>query len=310
MYSDAAAGKRRKKKKTLCVRHSAAAGVLLDFTFHFPFPSTLPSLHFRHLTPDAANMNLYHVSETADSQPSTTAETLVDGFHAEKMTGQNDRSQDQVQTLHGSEELAMFARCLEDVFNKVKLSTRLRRMEPRTAAAAEKQQRTRKIVRRIARVVKPPAPIGAIPRMLDQLKRRSSHLLLRSPDGSPNGPVHRIPAHVRINSAGVRQILAHWNGRSAFAADTDTVSDAKLSLLVWRPPSISLVAAAAAAAAAPPPTVEAWHVIPVTQLEAARFHHIPVEMRESMIPEELRHRIHCKLAAIVVSAAPPTVDVE
>lgn len=192
-----------------------------------------------------------------------------------------------------------------------------------------KQHRTR--VERLPRVVKKPAPIGPIPRMLDQLKRRCTRLLLTSTVADSAEPCHRVPAQVALHSHEVRQLLAaHWGGRSAFDMD-DPASEpadaaaaladstakiappscAKLSLLVWRAPRVQLVVSQADSVAPAGEStsfitqsrahhvIEAYHIIPVTLLEAARFHHIPVQMRAGMVSADLRAHIDRKLDALI-----------
>lgn len=146
-----------------------------------------------------------------------------------------------------------------------------------------------------------PAPIGPVPRMLDQLKRRCTRLLLK-PDSAATHPI-RVPVQVWLNANIVRHLLAYWNGCSAFATPSsdatgereterlESQENTKLSLLVWRAPVL--------APASSVRVLEAYHVIPVTLLEAARFHHIPVEMREGMIHADLRAHINSKLAALI-----------
>jgi hypothetical protein len=150
--------------------------------------------------------------------------------------------------------------------------------------------------------IKRPAPIGPVPRMLDQLKRRCTRLLLKPADSAVTHPI-RVPVQVWLNANIVQHLLAYWNGCSAFATpsfdstgerETDRLKsqeNTKLSLLVWRAPVL--------APASSVRVLEAYHVIPVTLLEAARFHHIPVEMREGTIHADLRAHINSKLAALI-----------
>lgn len=196
---------------------------------------------------------------------------------------------------------------LAPMANRARVCRRARKQQISSAASVLQ----RVVAGRQPRALKVPAPIGPIPRMLDQLKRRASRLLLKSPDG----PVRRAPVYVTFNSADVRSILANWHGRSAFAepvpndspeaagsasifnSNTGRCDDAKLSLLVWRPPEMAEITQCGEA----PHTQLAlamWHVIPVTQQEAMQFQHIPVEMRESMVGGELRCRIAAGLAAM------------
>ena len=196
------------------------------------------------------------------------------------------------------------------------------------ARTSIKQHRTR--VERLPRVVKKPAPIGPIPRMLDQLKRRCTRLLLTSTVADSAEPCHRVPAQVALHSHEVRQLLAHWGGRSAFdmynpasgpadAASADSTAEiappscAKLSLLVWRAPRVQLVVSQAESDSVAPAgesasfitqsqtyrVIEAYHIIPVTLLEAARFHHIPVQMRAGMVSADLRAHIDRNLDALI-----------
>jgi hypothetical protein len=142
---------------------------------------------------------------------------------------------------------------------------------------------------RIQTAAKLPSQIGPVPRMLDQLKRRCARLLLTSLEGA-SSPVQRVPARVNLTSETVRRIVAHWHGRSAFAAADSPVLAAttKMSLLVWCVPTFDPISSTR--------VVEAWHVIPVTLVEAAQYHHIPVEMRGAMINADLRAHINSKLA--------------
>lgn len=155
-----------------------------------------------------------------------------------------------------------------------------------------------------------PAPIGPIPRMIDQLKRRCTRLLLTTtPAEGATDPVHRVPVHVWLNSSDVRRLLEYWKGRSAFAAPApvnspaetteliDSVAATKLSLLVWRAPVLT------PAGASHVRLLKGYHVIPVTRLEATRFHHIPVEMRAGMINADLRALVDSKLDALMHAVA-------
>jgi hypothetical protein len=173
------------------------------------------------------------------------------------------------------------------------------------AAAAER----RRLKQSAPRVIRQPVPIGPIPRMLDQLKRRCTRLLLTSPESSSAGaPVQRVSVGVNLNSGSVRDILAHWDGRSAFAESTNADTDAsaaavatttrtdpytstKMSLVVWRTPKVTTES--------PVPVIQAHHIIPVTLVEAAQFNHIPVELREGLVNEDQRTYISNKLAALM-----------
>ena len=90
--------------------------------------------------------------------------------------------------------------------------------------------------------------------------------------------------------------------------DQSNNTGSKLTLLVWCTPGRPQYVPAAAPEldaqslrSVPPVLVEAWHVIPVTQLEAAKFHHIPVGLRESLISKALRDRISLMLTALHAS---------
>lgn len=170
--------------------------------------------------------------------------------------------------------------------------------------------------RRARGPVKAPAPIGPVPRMLDQLKRRCSRLLLGGQllkedahmlpalGMKADRSAQRVATRVDFNSKTVRQILAHWNDRSALAPmvenDATTIAVAalaspnKLSLLVWRAPRrtdehghLTLHA-----------SVDPWHVIPVTHHEALQFQHIPVGLRESIISAHAKQYIDRQLLAL------------
>jgi hypothetical protein len=173
-----------------------------------------------------------------------------------------------------------------------------------------------------------PAQIGPVPRMLDHLERKCTRLLLTTDatavqlpqDNADLGPVniHRVAVQVTLRSGDVHVLLDYWNKRSAFAAasamtdpaetEPDAVkTDTKLSLLVWRAPR--LVVPHTAAGVTPIRVIESCHVIPVTLLEAARFHHIPVEMRAAMISASLQAHIDAKLNALMDSRDRPVMVV-
>jgi hypothetical protein len=160
--------------------------------------------------------------------------------------------------------------------------------------------------------------------MLDHLKRRCNHLLLTSDSAAaaatPNDDavnpaaatrsvnIHRTPVKVLLHSSDVRDLLEYWNNRSAFKSEQEIsnesiASTSKLSLLVWRAPELQ-VPLIPTAGATPVRLIKACHVIPVTLQEAAKFQHIPVEMRAGMIPATLRTHIDAKLDALMQHLRP------
>lgn len=149
--------------------------------------------------------------------------------------------------------------------------------------------------RRVRGPVKIPAPIGPVPRMLDQLKRRCTRLLVENSPLAAQRPTQRVTTRVDFTSKTVHQILAYWRNRSALTLD-DAVEGtaAKLSLLVWRSPRST----DEHGRPAPHASVDPWHVIPVTQHEALQFQHIPVGMRELMISAHAKQRIDLQLSAM------------
>jgi len=241
------------------------------------------------------------------------------------------------------QQLAMSVRFLQNASKEASSmlsSLRKSQVKQRKATATSAARSLNHGVRQIAalRVVKPPAPIGVVPRMLDQLKRRCARLLITTPRGQDSKcvslpssqSVQRAPAAVAFNSKGVRQILEHWNNRSAFAALDQGLVDAnqsgltlnasaasdqcsKLTLLVWRLPAHPQPQPSESdrdlAPTTTPLLVQAWHVIPVTQLEAAEYHHIPVGLRESLVNDVLRNRISSSLTALMESLTSQELDV-
>ena len=239
------------------------------------------------------------------------------------------------------QQLAMSVRFLQNASKEASsMLSSLRKSQVKQRKATSAARSLKHGVRQIAalRVVKPPAPIGVVPRMLDQLKRRCARLLITAPRGQDSEcvslpssqSVQRAPAAVVFNSKGVRQILEHWNNRSAFAAPEQGLANAnisdltlnapaasdqcsKLTLLVWRLPAHPqprpFESDRDLAPTTAPLLVQAWHVIPVTQLEAAEYHHIPVGLRESLVNDVLRNRISSSLTALMESLTSQELDV-
>lgn len=215
---------------------------------------------------------------------------------------------------------AQMARSIHDLQN---MSEEASSLLSTLRKANRKHRVRRKPQRATARLVRPskaPAPIGMVPRMLDQLKRRCARLLITTRPAQTLQATQlsvstRISAAVCFNSRSLKQILHHWHNRSAFADPPGQLEGAvasessspstcsQLTLLVWRvPKSESLVGCVTAGGAL---AVQAWHVIPVTQLEAAEFHRIPANLRETLVNDAVRNRISDSLAALMATQCLP-----